>query len=205
MSSVARPLAVARGGHSKLGRYATGEHGDDPIGQLRHRSPRCVVGRESEKHRDALSEKASRCVVGPQQGMGAAPAGSRSAVGGAAQLLWGHQRALSPDMSRLPAGLPPGRRCGRLALQADGIRRRGLGGVGGIEPEPGLEVRDPLVQLSDPAPERLEDGHEGRLRVRRYGIPEGFRDRKRGAHPQRLRPDCTEGSAHERLHEILSI
>ena len=90
---------------------------------------------------------------------------------------------MSPDMSRLPAGLPPGRWRGRLALQADGIRRRGLGGIGGIELEPGLKVGDPLVPLSDPAPERLEDGHEGRLSVRRDGIPEGFRDRKGGAHP----------------------
>src|SRR5512135_3661159 len=33
--------------------------------QFRHQPPRCVVGWESEKLRDALSEKASRCVVGP--------------------------------------------------------------------------------------------------------------------------------------------
>src|SRR5512142_826595 len=65
MSSVARPLAVARGGHSQLGRYRGKEHGDDPISQFRHQAPRCVVGWESEKLRDALSEKASRCVVGP--------------------------------------------------------------------------------------------------------------------------------------------
>ena len=82
-----------------------------------------------------------------EQGMGAAPAGAGPAVGGGAQLLGGHQGALRLGVSRLSAGLPPGGWCGWLALQADGIRRRGLGGIGGIEVEPGLEVGDPLILL----------------------------------------------------------
>ncbi len=66
MSSVVRPLAVARGGHYKLDREPGKEHSDDQMCQFRHQPPRCVVGWESGKQRDASSEKATRCVVGPQ-------------------------------------------------------------------------------------------------------------------------------------------
>ena len=69
MSSVARPLAVARGGQSKLDGYPGKEHGDGPVRQSRRRSPRCVVDWESEKLREVLSEKASRCLVGPHIGI----------------------------------------------------------------------------------------------------------------------------------------
>ena len=38
--------------------------------------------------------------------------------------------------------------------------------------------------------------------VRGHGIPEGFRDRRRVAHTQLLRPYCTKGSGRERLPTI---
>ena len=124
-------------------------------------------------------------VIAPQ-GDGRSTARGGSGVGGReAQLLRGHQGAFGPGMSR--SRRTSARSVVRAACRsADGIRRRGLGGVGGIEVEPGLEVGNPLVQLSDPTPERLKDGHEGRLASECSVFPERFRDRKRGARTQGL-------------------
>jgi hypothetical protein len=66
----------------------------------------------------------------------------------------------------------------RLAFQSDGVRRRRLGGIGGIELEPGLEIADPLFQLSDPALEGTQEGQDGDLGRRRDHIPERLRDRR---------------------------
>src|SRR4051794_25603974 len=64
VSPVARPLAVARGGHLKSNRSLGKERSDDSVRRSRHQTARGVVGWESDKPRDALSVKAARCVVG---------------------------------------------------------------------------------------------------------------------------------------------
>ena len=52
------------------------------------------------------------------------------------------------------------------------IGRRGLGGIGGVELEPGLEVADPALQFRDPSLEGVHQGQDGGLSLRRDGIPE---------------------------------
>jgi hypothetical protein len=79
-------------------------------------------------------------------------------------------------MSRLPAPLATRGRGGRLALEPDGIRRRRLGGIGGIELQPSLEVSDALLQFSNPSVDGVQDGHDGNLGFRWDGVPERFRD-----------------------------
>ena len=59
-----------------------------------------------------------------------------------------------------------------------------LGGVGGVELEPGLEIADRGFQLGDPILEGFPGGQEGSLGVRGYGVPEGFRDRRLWVHIQ---------------------
>jgi hypothetical protein len=105
--------------------------------------------------------------------MVAAPtARDRLAVAGGAELLGRDQRAERLGMARLSAAVASGRRSRRLALQADRVRGRGLGRIGGVELEPSLQVGDSLLQLGDPSPEGLHDCQNGRLGFRRYGVPE---------------------------------
>src|SRR5512135_3262588 len=82
-------------------------------------------------------------------------------------------------MARLSASLPRARRSGRLALQPDGIGRRGLGGVGGVEFEPGLQISDASLQFRDPLLIRVQDREDGGLSVWWDGVPEGIRDGRR--------------------------
>jgi hypothetical protein len=79
-------------------------------------------------------------------------------------------------MSRLPTAFATGGRTGRLAFEPDGIGRRGLGGIGGVELEPGLEIANALLQFGDLSLERVEHGQDGSLRFRWDGVPEPFRD-----------------------------
>jgi hypothetical protein len=79
-------------------------------------------------------------------------------------------------MSRLPTPFPTGGWSGRLAFEPDGIGRRGLGGIGGIELEPGLEIADTLLEFGDPSLEGVQDGQDGNLGFRWDGVPERFRD-----------------------------
>ena len=60
------------------------------------------------------------------------------------------QGASGPAMLGLPAPVAPARGLGRLAIQTDEVGRRGLGGVGGVEFESGLEIVDALLQLRNP-------------------------------------------------------
>ena len=87
-------------------------------------------------------------------------------------------------MAGLSAAVAPGRRSRRLSFQADGVGGRGLGGVGGVELEPGLEIADLGFQLGDPILEGFPGRQEGNLGVRRHGTPEGLRDRRLVVHIQ---------------------
>src|SRR5262249_25740256 len=64
--SAVRPLAVARGGHFRHSRGPGQEESGGEVSRSRHRSRRGVVAPERAKLYDALSAKALRCVVGPQ-------------------------------------------------------------------------------------------------------------------------------------------
>src|SRR5262245_6791040 len=110
------------------------------------------------------------------QGVAAATAIGGPALGNRADLLRRDQTALCPAMSRLPAPLPDGGGGGGLALEPDGIGRRGLGGVGGIELQPSLEIADALLQLEDLRIDGVQDGQDGDLGFRWDGVPEWFRD-----------------------------
>jgi hypothetical protein len=85
-------------------------------------------------------------------------------------------------MSRLPAPFPPRPPGRRLAFEADGIRRRRLRGIGGIEFEAGLQIADALLQFDDPTGEGVQDGQDGGLGFRRHGLPERFSDGRLGHH-----------------------
>src|SRR5262245_49927741 len=78
----------------------------------------------------------------PVQRLAATTAGAGLAVARRAELVGRDQGAEGLGMSRLSAAFPPGRRSRRLSLQADGVGGWGLGGVGGVELEPGLEIAD---------------------------------------------------------------
>src|SRR3954471_11550468 len=110
------------------------------------------------------------------QGMTTAAAIRGPAIGSGADLLRRDQTTLCPAMSRLPAPFPTGGRGGGLALEPDGIGRRGLGGIGGIELEPGLEIADALLQFEDPSVDGVQDGQDGDLGFRWNGVPERFSD-----------------------------
>ena len=110
------------------------------------------------------------------QGMATAAAIRGPAIGNRAHLLRWDQAALDPAMSRLPAPFPTRGRGGRLALEPDGIRRRRLGGIGGIELQPGLKIADALLQFSNPSVDGAQDGQDGNLGFRWDGVPERFRD-----------------------------
>jgi len=85
-------------------------------------------------------------------------------------------------MSRLPTPFPPRAPGRRLAFEADGIRRRRLGRIGGIELEAGLQIPNALFQFDDPTGDGVQDGQNGGLGVRRHGLPERFSDGRLGHH-----------------------
>ena len=96
-----------------------------------------------------LVNQGSRVIT--DQGVAAAAAIRGSAIGDRAHLLRWNQAPQYPAMSRLATPFPTGGRGGRLTFQANGIRRRRLGGIGGIELEPGLQIADALLQFGDPS------------------------------------------------------
>jgi hypothetical protein len=110
------------------------------------------------------------------QGMATAAAIGGPAIGRRADLFRRDQTAPSPAMSRLPAPFATGGRGGGLALQPDGIRRRRLGGIGGIELQPGFEIADASLEFKDPSVDGVQDGQEGDPGFRWDGVPERFRD-----------------------------
>jgi hypothetical protein len=118
----------------------------------------------------------------PGESMATPATRTRLAVEGLADLLGRDQGAVGFAMSALPATLPAAGRGGRLALQADGIGRGGLGRVGGVELEPRLEVTDPRFEFVDPLLHHQEHGGDGRLRARRHLGPEFIGDGQRVRH-----------------------
>jgi hypothetical protein len=127
-----------------------------------------------------LVNQGSRVITG--QGVAAAAAIRGPALGDRSHLLRWDQAAQRPAMSRLPTPFSTRGRGRRLAFQPDGVGRRRLGGIGGIELEPGLEIADPLLQLGDPRLVRLQDNQDGGLGLRRHRIPERFRDGRLSDH-----------------------
>jgi hypothetical protein len=110
------------------------------------------------------------------QGVATAAAIRGPAIGDRAHPLRGDQAALGPGMSRLAAPFPTGGRGGRFAFEPDGIGRRRLGGIGGVELEPGLEIAVTSLQFGDPSLEGVQHGQDGHLGFRWDGVPERFRD-----------------------------
>jgi hypothetical protein len=95
--------------------------------------------------------------VGAVQGVATASAEVGLAVAASAELLRRDQGAERLGMARLSPAFPPGRRSRWLSLQADGIGGRRLGGVGGVELQPSLEIAESLLQFSDPCVERVQE------------------------------------------------
>jgi len=116
------------------------------------------------------------------QGMATAAAIRGPALGDRAYFLKWNQAAFGPAMSRLPTPFPPRGPGRRFPFEADGIRRRRLGGIGGIELEAGLQITDALLQFGDPSGEGIQDGQNGGLGFRRHGLPERFSDGRLGYH-----------------------
>ena len=127
-----------------------------------------------------LVNQRSRVVTG--QGLTAATAIRGPTIGDRAHLLRRDQAALCPAMSRLPTPFPTGGWRGRLAFEPDGIGRRRLGGIGGVELEPALEIANTLLEFGDPSLEGLQHGQDGNLGFRWDGVPEWFRDRRLRLH-----------------------
>ena len=88
-----------------------------------------------------------------------------------ADLLGRDQGALGLAMSGLAAAFLPGGRGGRLALHPDRIGRRGLGGVGGVELEPALEIAEPVLKAGEPLLVALDQREDRRLDFRRGRLP----------------------------------
>jgi hypothetical protein len=121
-----------------------------------------------------LMDQGRRIVTG--QDMATAAAIGGPALGDRTDLLGGDQATLCPAMSRLAAPLSTGGGCGWPALEPDGIGRRRLGGIGGVELEPGLEIAEALLQFRDPSREGVQQGQDGNLGFRWDGVPERCRD-----------------------------
>src|SRR5262249_1405513 len=92
------------------------------------------------------------------QGLTAAAAGTGLAIAGRRRLLGWDQGAERVGMAGLSAALALRRRSRWLSLQADRVRRRRLGGVGGIELEPGLKIADAGFQGGDLSREGIPSG-----------------------------------------------
>jgi hypothetical protein len=110
------------------------------------------------------------------QGVATAAAVRRPAPGDRAHLLRWDQAPQGRAMSRLPTPFSTGGWGGRLAFQSDGVGRRGLGGIGGIALQAGLQIADAALQLGDPSGEGVKDGQEGKLGFQWDGLPQRFRD-----------------------------
>jgi hypothetical protein len=113
------------------------------------------------------------------EGMSATPTGDWPTIGGGAKLRRWDARALVLGVTQLSAALAPRGRDRRLAPQSDGIGSRRLGGIRGVELEPGFEIVDPPVLFVDPqipldypARERAEHGQDGGLCRRGHFISE---------------------------------
>jgi hypothetical protein len=106
------------------------------------------------------------------QGLATAAAIRGPALSDRADFLRRDQAALGPGMSRLPASFPTGGWGRRLAFEPDGIGRRRLGGIGGVELESGLKIADTSLQFSNLSLEGVHQGQDGDLGFRRDGVPE---------------------------------
>jgi hypothetical protein len=123
-------------------------------------------------------------VVLPVQRVTTAPAGVGLAVSAGAEFLGRDQGSKRLEMAGLSTSFSPGRRSRWLSFQADRIRGRRLGRVGGIELEPSLEIAHRGFQLGDPILQGFPGSQEGGLGFRRHGVSERFRDRKVLVHIQ---------------------
>jgi hypothetical protein len=96
---------------------------------------------------------------------------------GLSKLFGRDQRSGVSFVARLSSRLAAGRRGRRSPLEPDRgrIGGGGLGRIGGIEVEPGLQLGDPSLQSGEGIPKRG-------LGCGRDGVPERFRDRRMRAH-----------------------
>ena len=121
-----------------------------------------------------------------RESMSTTATGLRLAVERRADPLGRDQCAVGPTMSGLPAAfLAPGRG-GRLAFQADGVGRGGLGRVGGVEFEPRLEVVELSLEGGDPLLVSLDQRRDRQLKLGRSRVPKGFRKRRRWCHDGKI-------------------
>ena len=105
------------------------------------------------------------------ESMTTAATGGRLAVERLADLLGRDQGAPGLAMPGLSAALLPAGRSRGLALHADRIGRGGLGRVGGVELEPGLEVTEPVLKAGEPLLVGLDQREDRRLQLRRGRLP----------------------------------
>jgi hypothetical protein len=103
------------------------------------------------------------------------PTGGWLALNDLPELFGGNQGADHTAMTGLTAAFLPRWGSRGTSLDRRRIGRRGLGGVGGV-------LIEPLLQVGDPAFQRLQKCPDGRLGLGRHRVPEGFRDRRRIAH-----------------------
>jgi hypothetical protein len=119
----------------------------------------------------------SRRRAGPDCGAGTSRASSRWTIGAPRAGPGGGRPCDVQVVHRACAGAG----LGRPALQPDGIGGGRLGGVGGIEPEPGLDIADSQF-AGDLQSDRVPDGQEVGLCFRWDGVPEWAREGRLRAH-----------------------
>jgi hypothetical protein len=123
---------------------------------------------------------ADRFGVVTGEGVAAPAALRRLAVDDLPELLGRHQRTGLATMAGLTAPLLARSGSRRTSLDRGRIRRRRLGGVGGV-------LADPLFQFGDPPLEGLDQRRDGGLRLGRERIPDDLRERRRIDHANVLR------------------
>jgi hypothetical protein len=112
--------------------------------------------------------------------------GGRFAVDRLVDLLWRGQRTVGLAMSRLPAAFLAAGRSGRLALHPDGIGRRRLGRVGGVELEPILEIPETGLHLGKALFIGLDERKNRGLDFWRSLFPDRFWERGRPYHAGKI-------------------
>jgi hypothetical protein len=149
-----------------------------------------------------LMDQGFRVVAG--EPMTTTTTGGRFAVDRFVDLLRRGERTVGLAMSRLPAAFLAAGRSGRLALHPDGIGRRRLGRVGGVEfepvlkvPETGLHLSKSLFRFGKTLFIGLDERKDCRLDFWRSLFPDRFWERGRLCHAGKI--TASFGNANPRL------